>query len=131
VFPIYITSSFHCSSRMDAKKGEMKMNRQTLDLDWYFLHTLKLNPKTIIEKICHHCRKYVFSFECYPSCSLNGYHIIIWCKKQGCDLCRLLFDDQKRLQNDLSLRQPYERNVLFNQKQLIRNHKIRVTSFEV
>jgi len=96
------------------------MNRQTLDLDWYFLHSHNLVPEDIIERICHHCKENIYCFECYFSSSLNGYHVVVWCKREGCDTCRLLFDDQRRFQNDLSLRFPYERNVLFFEKQKIK-----------
>jgi hypothetical protein len=99
------------------------MNRQTLDLDWYFLQKHNLTIEEIVKKICHHCKGKIYCFECYPSSGLNGYHMIIWCEKDQCDVCRLLFDDQKRFQNDLSLRFPHERNVLFFEKTKIRKSK--------
>jgi hypothetical protein len=96
------------------------MNRQTLDLDWYFLRRYDLTPEKIIKKIGYFCKDYIYCFECYQSFSLNGFHVVIWCGKEGCDACRLLFDDQRRFQNDLSLRFPFERNVLFFEKSKIR-----------
>lgn len=49
--------------------------------------------------------------------SFKGYHITLFCKKD-CDICRLCYDDTRRLAYDLS-RPKYARNILFEKKERI------------
>jgi len=44
----------------------------------------------------------------------KGYHLLVWCKVK-CDLCRMVFDDQKRFEQDLKRPEKW-RNVLFDEK---------------
>lgn len=84
----------------------------TLDIDHY--HPAYNNINHILQKIkrldC--CVALMYRL----SSSLNGYHIKIYCKHFNCDKCRLVFDDQIRFTADLTNREWYERNVLFNVK---------------
>lgn len=57
----------------------------------------------------------------YKDSSSKGYHILLTCKTQGCDKCRLVFDDQKRLEMD-SNREEKFRNTLFTDKEFVRGN---------
>lgn len=47
--------------------------------------------------------------------SFKGVHIILFCKKE-CDICRIVYDDFRRLAYDLN-RPEYARNILFQKKE--------------
>jgi len=79
----------------------------TIDLDGY---TFK-NAQKIVAKInaLECCRKVTFK----PSLH-KGYHVLIFCKKSDCDLCRFVFDDTKRYEHDIE-RPKRTQNVLFEE----------------
>lgn len=65
----------------------------------------------IVEKIsrCSNC----VQVQALPSTS-KGYHIFFYCKIK-CDICRLVFDDDKRFMLDTK-RPEYRQNVMFDEK---------------
>jgi len=50
------------------------------------------------------------------SSSMNGYHVKIRCANPDCYICRLVFDDERRLKYDLVYRPPRWREVLWDTK---------------
>lgn len=50
--------------------------------------------------------------------SFKGFHITIFCSRK-CDICRLCYDDTKRIAYD-SARPEYARNILFETKEKIK-----------
>jgi len=56
----------------------------------------------------------------YKDSSSKGYHISLICKK-ACEICRLVFDDQKRLEMD-SNRDMKFRNTLFSSKEFVKGN---------
>lgn len=85
----------------------------TIDLDWDYRRTGRAvsweDALRILFKIvrCRHCRRAVLK-----ASPLKGYHIILYCDID-CDLCRLLYDDERRY--EMESRQPWRRrNVLFD-----------------
>ena len=45
----------------------------------------------------------------------NGFHVEVKCSREGCDLCRLVFDSPIRFERDLD-RPPRSRDVLWDRK---------------
>jgi hypothetical protein len=88
-----------------------KVQRITIDLDSYVILKYNLNYLKIIKKITHYC-KYAYKFEAEPSPSTNGEHIIVWCKKENCPICRMVWDDTHRFEYD-QRRPEHTQNVLF------------------
>jgi len=85
------------------------MTYQTCDLD------------NVTHEQMHRIVAKILSLPCCQSVStspsqLKGYHLFIFCKGDGsCELCRQVFDDQKRYERDA--RRPVKwRNVLFTSK---------------
>jgi hypothetical protein len=83
----------------------------TLDID----NGDKANLERILNKISQN--KCCLDLKLKDS-SNKGYHILITCDRK-CDICRIVFDDQKRLEMD-SLRQEKFRNTLFTEKEYFR-----------
>lgn len=81
----------------------------TIDLD-FICHE---EARRICAKIarCQNC----MSMSLKPS-MFKGYHISMLCSKK-CDLCRLVFDGNKRFMCDLK-RETRFRNILFEEKRL-------------
>jgi hypothetical protein len=87
-------------------------HRQTLDLDCLS----KAQTRDIMIKVSSMpCCEMV----CSRPSSLKGDHVIIYCKKGGCSLCRLVFDSPKRYAEDLQ-RPEKCRNILFSKKLMVR-----------
>ena len=87
----------------------MKLFRSTLDLDF--------NEKSRIEHIeekIKRCKDLV-ALRKELSPSRNGWHFILWCKKE-CNLCRISYDDPVRYQRDLTLRERHGGNFLASRK---------------
>ena len=55
---------------------------------------------------------------CFYDSSFKGIHIIIFCLKK-CEICRFVFDDFRRFAYD-SNRPEYARNILFQEKEIIK-----------
>lgn len=95
------------------------MYYQSIDLD----ETNKEQLNTIVTKIRNNvcCLKVD-----YKSSNSKGYHIFIMCAKH-CDLCRFVFDDQRRFEKDTNREEKF-RNVTFTEKEYFkgkgRNMKI-------
>jgi hypothetical protein len=86
----------------------------TIDLDGTKIFPMnKDSAQRIIDKIC--LCKNLIKIQLKPSCS-KGYHVLMLCSKD-CDLCRLLYDDQKRFSIDLNIRKPEFRNLLWDKKE--------------
>lgn len=83
---------------------------QTIDLDQVDKYTLY----NIINKIKYKGKKENCNTRIYVKDTFKGYHIIIECKKE-CDLCRLVFDDDRRYYYD-QYRPKHLRNVLWTNK---------------
>jgi hypothetical protein len=72
------------------------------------------------EERCHNIVFRILSMGCCMGVKRNyssfkGYHLRVFCRKDRCDLCRMVFDDQKRYAEDQ--KRPYcSRNVLFTRK---------------
>lgn len=82
----------------------------TLDID----NGDKYNLSLIIAKITKNkCCK---NLE-WKESATKGYHIKMICSKK-CDVCRLVFDDMKRLEHDENREEKF-RNVLFTEKEWI------------
>jgi len=69
----------------------------------------------IIEKI-KGCKNNVYVK--VKSSSFKGFHIEVFCKIK-CDICRMCYDDDKHFAYDLN-RPDYARNILFDEKEIIR-----------
>jgi len=98
----------------------IKIYYSTIDIDlspWLLLRFSSLGDllSIVIGKIerCPDLLHYVWSY----SPSTNGYHIQLYCRKE-CSMCRLVFDDQRRAEADFTNRQPHQRNVLFDEKEI-------------
>lgn len=80
----------------------------SLDLDFCDKQTaLKILGKIKTMPCCE-------GYGCKASAT-KGYHVLIYCKTEGCQLCRVVFDSPKRFENDL--RRPAQfQNVLFDEK---------------
>ena len=89
-----------------------KVQRITIDLDSYIMLKYGLDYSKIIKKITHYC-KHVYKFEAETSPSMNGQHIIVWCKRENCPICRLVWDDTHRYEYD-QRRPEHTQNVLFS-----------------
>lgn len=90
---------------------------QSIDLD----NATKEQLNTILDKI----RKNPCCLKAdYKDSSTKGYHIFLICSKD-CDVCRMVFDDQRRLEKDMA-RPPQFRNITFTEKEYFkgRNNKI-------
>lgn len=89
------------------------MKYNTIDID-YPLNTFHFLIR-VFNKIngCKHLSS-IFVSE-----SLNGFHIRLYCKIE-CEICRLIYDDQKRYAYD-QFRPLDSQNVLWNRKKL-RSH---------
>jgi len=100
----------------------MFIKYNTIDLDYCDKETLK----RIVYKI-KKC-KYLLYIEVKDS-NYKGYHIKLFCSKD-CDLCRLVFDDDKRYFADITNRFPFEQNILWDNKipRLIRDQYERKSS---
>jgi hypothetical protein len=86
---------------------------QNLDLD-------KINKeelKTIIEKIKKNPCCLSVNFK---DSSTKGYHVSIICNKK-CDICRFVFDDQKRYEIDLGRDEKFK-NTTFTEKEYFRGN---------
>jgi hypothetical protein len=83
---------------------------ETLDLDF--------NDKTQLSRVLVRLRAFhngtLKTLEVRDS-ALKGKHIRMLLT-EPCDLCRLVFDDPKRFGRDMTLRKPYQRNVLKTKK---------------
>lgn len=84
----------------------------TIDID----NSDKSNLDRILNKIS--LNKCCLDLNCKDS-SNKGYHLILTCKDK-CDICRIVFDDQKRLDMD-SMREEKFRNTLFAEKEYFRS----------
>lgn len=84
----------------------------TLDID---RNTDKQFINYILEKISK-CDKLI-DMQISLSNSLNGFHILLNCDI-SCYLCRMVFDDQLRLDADFDNRASFEQNVLFDEKHI-------------
>lgn len=85
----------------------------TIDLDFKDREFLHVTMQKII-----HCRNYIKG---EIKDTAKGYHYRLWCKID-CDLCRVVFDDQRRFEKDIK-RLKSSQNVLHQRKWLIRNGK--------
>jgi len=85
--------------------------RSTLDLDF--------NDKELIHRIvmklirCPFGKPYTILWRFSPS--MNGFHIGLFCQCKV-DVCRMAFDDQKRLEADVTSRPERGWNVLWDKK---------------
>lgn len=94
--------------------NHIKLFRTTLDID--------TNDEDFINKIFQKivlC-KYLYSLTKKFS-AFKGVHIILICHKK-CDICRIVYDDFRRLAYD-SNRPEYARNILFD-KEIYPNDKL-------
>jgi hypothetical protein len=82
------------------------MGINTIDLDF----SDKERVLTLINKI-EGCRN--LQSIAVKNSLCRGYHITLFCKKKGCDLCRFVFDDTRRYWIDFK-RPFYLTNVLFD-----------------
>lgn len=83
----------------------------TIDLD----KVDKEQLQTIINKIKQNkCLKDIQ----VKDSSSKGYHLLLTCNRQ-CDICRIVFDDQKRLEMDSNRELKYQ-NTLFTSKEWVR-----------
>ena len=97
------------------------MQITTLDLDRYKIYDkIRLFPR-ILKKISQ-CPN-LFKIEANYSASINGIHIKLTCTVEECFICRMAYDDQNRLAYDLRLRQPHERNILFDTYTIFKSGK--------
>lgn len=85
----------------------------TIDID----NGDKANLDRILNRISRN--KCCIDINCKDS-SNKGYHLILTCKVQ-CDICRLVFDDQKRLEMD-NMRNEKFRNTLFSEKEYFKGN---------
>jgi hypothetical protein len=87
----------------------------TLDLDNITKQQLQdIETKIKSNKCCLKCE--------HKDSNSKGYHVMILCNKQGCDLCRIVFDDQRRLEAEHD-RKDIFKNVLFEKKEYCRGKK--------
>jgi hypothetical protein len=85
----------------------------TLDLDY----TTKEELERIINKIKRNdCCKYIE----YKESNSKGFHVTITCLLNNCDVCRLVFDEDKRFAID-SVRPKAFRDYFFDDKTYLGN----------
>ena len=85
----------------------------TIDLDKNYKWKLDNAMKSLLASSCIKELKY------RKSSSKKGYHIKWFCSKQYCKQCNHIkktYDDKFRYFADLKYRKPYQRNVLFTEK---------------
>lgn len=87
----------------------MKKYLNTIDID----HSAKAVLFLVLGEIAK-C-KYVSDIEWRKSPSKRGFHIKFFCSK-NCVECRKLYDDQIRINADLTNRKPHNRNILWDIK---------------
>lgn len=97
------------------------MFRSTLDIDftdkWNRFRPLDYGfISQIITKVMFLCNYFIYYT--ISDSSFKGMHIELFCSKK-CDICRLCYDDTKRLAYD-SNRPEYARNVLFEKKERVK-----------
>lgn len=85
----------------------MKLN--TIDID----HSAEAVLFLVLNEI-NKCR-FVRDIEWRQSPSKRGFHIKFFCDKRCCK-CRKLYDDQMRINADITKRKPYERDILWDKK---------------
>lgn len=97
---------------------EMAIKKMNEKPDWH-INTVDLDhsAKAVLFLILNEIKKCKFSekIEWRESPSRRGFHIKFICKKNCCK-CRKLYDDQLRINADLTNRKEYERNVLWDVK---------------
>lgn len=94
------------------------MQYNTLDIDT----NNKEDLMRILNKICdcEFLQKLTFDFSLQ-----KGVHLKMFCDKEKCEICRLVFDDQRRMGFDC-YRPIFSRNVMFDEKDFFhRGEKIR------
>jgi hypothetical protein len=96
--------------------------QQTLDIDFYN-YFLTFNQQTLTQRILNKILKCpdLKKLEWRYSSSGNGIHVRLICLKKCC-ICRMAFDDQKRLMYDVHYRRSFEQNVLWNKKAVQKNN---------
>ena len=81
----------------------------TIDLDYCDKETLRRTIDKIL--LC----KNLVQIQSKPS-SNKGYHLLMLCNK-NCDICRLVYDDQRRYAIDTNIRKPQFKNLLWDNKE--------------
>ena len=97
----------------------------TYDIDWVRLVSGYLIPSTkTIEDVLRHVMQcpFIQDLKYRDSASGNGYHVKVKCSREGCDLCRLVFDSPIRFDMDLT-RDASTRDVLWDEKTYTKHGK--------
>ena len=97
------------------------MQITTIDIDRYKIYDKTVMFPRLVKKIskCAH----LFKIEGKYSATTNGMHLKLTCQVEKCLICRMSYDDQNRLAYDLRLRQPHERNILFDTYTIFKSGK--------
>ena len=97
------------------------MQITTIDIDRYKIYDKTVLFPKLVKKIAR-CPN-LYKIEAKYSATTNGMHLKLTCTTEKCLICRMSYDDQNRLAYDLRLRQPHERNILFDTYTLIKAKK--------
>ena len=92
----------------EKSKSTVQLFRITLDIDT----NNKEFIKRVLEKIIKSC-KFLSNFNVRHS-AFKGFHIVLFCERK-CDICRMVYDDFRRLAYDLN-RPEYARDILFSEE---------------